>query len=185
MNAFWSYFWPAIGLGMLCGVLAGIPAFRAPRVRVKAAKAEIDAALAAWRQRRIRSIVVGIAGAVVLAALWHGPLGAADRLSSAIEQNARQILADNDAPSGMTARIHHDPLTRQLILSGPGDAFQRTEAARLLEQTPGASDASWTRSAGIPLIVQGIIAAVLGFLFGLMLAYLVELRRRHNSQWTW
>jgi hypothetical protein len=26
---------------------------------------------------------------------------------------------------------------------------------------------------------------VLGFLFGLLLAYLIELRRRYNAQWTW
>jgi len=185
MSAFWAYFWPALGIGMLCGVLAGIIAFRAPRVRVKAPQAEVDSALAGWRRRRLRAVAAGAGGAIILAALWHGPLGAADRLSSQIEQDARRILAQNDAPAGMTARVHHDPLTRQLVLSGPGDAFQQGEAARLLSETPGASTASWSRATGVPLIAEGAIAALLGFLFGLGLAYLVELRRRHNSQWTW
>ena len=185
MNAFWDYFWPAVGLGMLCGVLAGIVAFRAPRVRVNATRAEIDSALAEWARRRVRGLVAGTMAAIVAAALWHGPFGAADRLSIVVEQRARQVLAENNAPAGMTARIHRAPLTRQLILSGPGDDFQRAYSVQLVAQIPGVSDATWTRSAGTPWIAQGAIAALLGFLFGLMLAYLVELRRRHNSQWTW
>jgi hypothetical protein len=72
-----------------------------------------------------------------------------------------------------------------MILLGPADEFQRAEAARLLSQIPGVSDADWTESAGIPLIVEGAAAALVGFLLGLLLAYLVELRRRHNSQWNW
>jgi hypothetical protein len=35
------------------------------------------------------------------------------------------------------------------------------------------------------LIVEGMAVALLGFLFGLLVAYLVELRRRYNSQWNW
>jgi hypothetical protein len=30
-----------------------------------------------------------------------------------------------------------------------------------------------------------MIASLLGFLLGLLLAYLVELRRRYNAQWNW
>jgi membrane associated rhomboid family serine protease len=30
-----------------------------------------------------------------------------------------------------------------------------------------------------------LAVAFAGFLFGLVLAYLVELRRRHNAQWNW
>jgi len=185
MNAFWAYFWPACGLGVLCGVLAGFVAFRAPRVRVKAAPAEISAALAKWARRRARAIAVGSVAAVIAAGVWHGPLGAADRFSKAVEQSAARVLADNEAPAGVSARIHHGPLTRQVILSGPSDDFQRGEAARLLDQIPGVSNAAWKRSSGLPLIVEGAIAAFVGFLLGLVLAYLVELRRRHNAQWNW
>ncbi|HEV8406905.1 MAG TPA: hypothetical protein VGQ34_03135, partial [Sphingomicrobium sp.] len=99
--------------------------------------------------------------------------------------DARLTLVNYEAPEGMTARIHHGPLTRQLMLSGPGNDFQRGEAVRLLDQIPGVSDAAWTRSRGIPLIVEGMAVALLGFLFGLLVAYLVELRRRYNSQWNW
>lgn len=185
MNALWEYFWPVFGIGLLCGVLAGMAAFRAPSVRVKATRAEIDAALAAWASRRVRAIAGGIIAALIAAALWHGPSGAADRFSNAVEQEARQVLTDNNAPAGMTARIHRAPLTREVVLSGPGDDFQRAYSAQLVADVPGASDATWHRSAGVPLILQGAAAAFAGFLCGLVLAYLVELRRRHNSQWTW
>jgi membrane associated rhomboid family serine protease len=37
----------------------------------------------------------------------------------------------------------------------------------------------------MPLIAEGAAGAVLGFLFGLLLAYLVELRRRYNAQYNW
>jgi membrane associated rhomboid family serine protease len=185
MNAWWVYFWPACGLGLLCGVIAGLVAFRAPRVRVKAAPVEIATARSKWARRRVRAIAAGAVAAIVAAALWHGPLGAGNRLAKSVEHSAAQVLADNEAPNGVVAHIHHGPLTRQLILSGPSDDFQRTEAARLLSEIPGVSSAAWTRSPGMPLIAEGAIAAVVGFLFGLVLAYLVELRRRHNAQWNW
>ena len=185
MSVLWSYFWPCFGAGLLCGVIAGIFAFRAPRVRAKAAQDEIAAALASWSRRRHRAIIAGVLATSIAAALWHGPVGAADRLAVELERSARQTLAANDAPAGVTARIHHGPLTRQLILSGAGDDFQRAEAARLLSEIPGVSDAEWTKSAGIPLIVEGMATGFVGFLLGLLLAYLLEVRRRHNSQWNW
>ena len=184
MNAFWSYFWPAFGLGVIFGILAGAVAFRVRIVRDPERPHE-PTLFARPRRKRYALLAAGVVATLVAAALWHGPFGAADRLATKIQQDARLALMNNEAPAGMTAQIHHAPLTRQLILSGPGDDFQRAEAARLLDLIPGVSDASWTRTLGIPLIVEGMAAALLGFLFGLLVAYLVELRRRYNSQWNW
>jgi hypothetical protein len=184
MNAWWSYFLPAFCAGLVFGAIAGLGAFRVKIVRPKDRPREPDL-VDQPRQRRVAFLVLGAALSIAAAALWHGPLGAGDRLAAKIERIAREVLAANDAPSGVHVQIHHGPLTRQLMLSGPSDDFQQAEAARLLRQIPGVSDASWTPSAGIPLIVQGAIASLLGFLLGLLLAYLVELRRRYNSQWTW
>ena len=185
MSILWSYFWPAFGAGLLCGVIAGIFAFRAPRVRTKASEGELAAAMSRWSRRRLGAIAGGAVAALIAVALWHGPLGAADRLAQDLERSARQTLVDHDAPPGLTVRVHRGPLTRQLILSGSGDDFQREEAARLLGEVPGVSSAGWTDSTGIPLIVEGFASALVGFLLGLLVAYLVELRRRYNSQWTW
>jgi hypothetical protein len=70
-------------------------------------------------------------------------------------------------------------------LSGPADAFQRSELLRILNLLSGVRDVSWTNRGGVPLIVESALAAILGFLFGLLLAYLIELRRRYNAQWNW
>ena len=72
------------------------------------------------------------------------------------------------------------------MLSGANlDDVQRSELARLLGQIPGVSSATWSNNGGIPLIAEGAGIALLGFLFGLLLAYLGELHRRHNAQWNW
>src|SRR5438270_1275203 len=113
MIVLWTYFWPCFGAGLLCGVIAGIFAFRAPRVRVKADQEEIATALANWSRRRGRALIAGALATCIAVALWHGPFGAADNLAVALERSARQTLATNDAPAGVIARIHHGPLTRQ------------------------------------------------------------------------
>lgn len=185
MNAFWSYFWPAIGLGLAIGIVAGAFAFRAPRIPTKDRETREPIALQQWRRRRLLALTIGMVAAIIAAGLWHGPFGGAQRFTAQVEQGARQVLLDNEAPAGVSARIHHGPLTRQLILSGPSNDFQQAEAARLLGEIPGVSSAGWTVSTGLPLIAEGAIAAIVGFLLGLVLAYLVELRRRYNAQWKW
>jgi hypothetical protein len=166
MNALWSYFWPALGAGAAIGILAGAFAFRR-------------------RARRNLLLGAGVVLAVAFAALWHGPLGAADRFAARVERNARQVLVDYLSPP-VAVHVHHGPLTRQLVLSGHVDEYQSDELVRLLSQVPGVSHASWSaRTSGLPLIVEGTLAALVGFLVGAVLAYLVELRRRYNAQWKW
>jgi len=77
-------------------------------------------------------------------------------------------------------------LTRRLVLAGPADTWQRGELARLFGQVPGVSGATWSeRDGGLPLIVEEMLGALAGFLLGLLVAWLVQLRRRYNAQWTW
>ena len=184
MNALWDYFWPVFAAGLVIGTIAGWIASRVKIVRHRERPNEPDF-IRKPRRWRITVLASGLAVAIAAALVWHGPLGAADRLTSDVERIARQVLVDFDAPAGITVRIHHGPLTRQLILSGPADDFQRAEASRLLSQIPGVSQAVWTPTIAIPLIVECAIASVLGFLCGLLIAYLLELRRRYNAQWTW
>ena len=37
----------------------------------------------------------------------------------------------------------------------------------------------------IPLLVEACGMSLIGFSIGLLLAYLIELRRRANSEWRW
>ena len=166
MNVLWSYFWPCFAAGLLVGGPIGTIAFRR-------------------RARRNAILALGVVLSLALAAVWHGPLGAADRLSVRVEHDARAVL-DHYEMTRITEHLHHGPLTRRLILAGPADDFQTTELVRLMSELPGVSTAQWTeKPAGLPLIIEAMAVAVGGFLFGLLLAYLVELHRRYNAQWTW
>jgi hypothetical protein len=185
MNALWAYFWPPFGAGIVLGSIGGLIAFRAPRVRAKHTQAEVDVALRQWRRRRTRAIIIGLIASIAVACLWHGPLGAADRFATQVEKTARQTL-DSYEMTQVSAHLQHGPLTRRIILSGPADDFQSSELVRIIGGIPGVSSAQWTASrSGIPLLVQGSAVSLVGFLLGLLLAYLVELRRRYNAQWNW
>jgi hypothetical protein len=85
----------------------------------------------------------------------------------------------------LSAHLHRGPLSRTLVLSGPADDFQRSELLRIMNLLAGVRDVSWSNRGGVPLFAESAVAALLGFLFGLLLAYLIELRRRHNAQWNW
>jgi hypothetical protein len=165
MNAFWAYFWPIFVIGFLAGALGSLFGYRKPAKR--------------------RTVLAG-AFAIALGAtlLWHGPFGAADRFSTQVERMARGSLESWEMPQ-VSAHLHHGPLTRRILLSGPADDFQRGELVKIIETIPGVSRASWSDQPGVPLIVEALGLAVSGFLLGLLVAYLIELRRRYNAQWNW
>lgn len=166
MSPLWSYFWPLFAAGLVAGGIAGSVGFRR-------------------RGKGAVSLAVGIAVTLAGAALWHGPLGAAQRLTTTIERDSRATL-DFYEMTKVTAHLHRGPLTRHVVLTGPADDFQRTELVRTIQTLPGVGSAGWMDEAGgLPLIAEAFTVALGGFLFGLLLAYLVELRRRYNAQWTW
>src|SRR5689334_1513670 len=166
MNSFWSYFWPIAAAALIIGAIGGLIGFR---------------------RKTLIPFVLAAVLALGWAELWHGPLGAAGRFTQVIERQSRESLIYYEVPQ-VSARLHQAPLTRRLVLSGGKDLndWQRGELARLFSQLPGVSGATWSESdAGLPLIAEGAFAAIIGFLIGTGLAYLLELRRRYNSQWTW
>jgi hypothetical protein len=86
----------------------------------------------------------------------------------------------------VTAHLHRAPLTRRLILAGPADDFQRSELVRMMGQLPGVSSAGWSVSEeSMPLIAESLAVTLAGFLAGLLVAYVIDLRRRYNLQWNW
>ena len=84
----------------------------------------------------------GVAATLAFAALWHGPLGAGDRLAARAEKVAHNTFVKYERPMNH-ARLERSPLARRLILSGPADDFQREEIARILRQVPGVNDVRW------------------------------------------
>ncbi len=165
MNALWAYFWPCFAAGLLVGALIGRITFRR-------------------RSGREARLALGIALSFVLAAVWHGPLGGADRFQRKVERDIQQMLVDYEMTK-VSAHLHQRPLSRRVMLSGPADDFQRQGLIEYLDRIPGIESATWSKRGGMPLIAEGMIVSLVGFLFGLLLAYLVELRRRYNAQWNW
>ena len=87
-------------------------------------------------------LVGGIAATLAAGALWHGPLGAGDRLATRADKIARATLDYYELPA-VHARIERAPLRRRIVLSGPADAFQRSELLRIMGQVPGVNEVRW------------------------------------------
>lgn len=175
MNAFWSFFWPLVGFGLLAGVIAGLIAFRKRPGML----------LVDYLRRRTWVPVAGASLCIVAALLWTGPLGGADRFVTQVDREVQASLVYNEMTM-IHVHLHRGPLTRRLALAGPADDFQQGALAEALSALPGVEDARWgDGSGGIPLVVEAAIAALLGFAIGLLPAYGVELRRRYNAQWSW
>lgn len=90
-----------------------------------------------------RSIfIIGIAAVLAEAAVWHGPLGAGDRMAARAEVIARRTLDYYELPM-IQAHMQRSPLARRMILSGPADDFQRQELVRIMDDIPGVLDVQW------------------------------------------
>ena len=92
--------------------------------------------------KRASILCLGVAAVVASTLLWHGPLGAGDRLSARAETKARRILDRYELPM-IQAHMQRGPLARRLILSGPADDFQRGELVQILDDIPGVVDVQW------------------------------------------
>ena len=84
----------------------------------------------------------GLAVVIGFTALWHGPLGAGERLARQVESDARRQL-DHDEMFQVQAHLQRDPLSRRLVLRGPADDFQRGELVRRLDELPGVLEVRW------------------------------------------
>lgn len=127
MTALWHFYWPVITAAMIFGLVAGVIAFRRP-------------------PGKARYVPLGASAiaALVIAGLWHGPVGTGQRMALEIERSAR-IALDNYEMTQVTARLERDPLRRTLVLHGPADDFQQRELIRILNQVPGVGSVRWDR----------------------------------------
>ena len=142
MNPLWDYFWPIFSTGVVIGAFTGHLAYRRLRMDHRNRLAGEAALIHEWRRTRQIAFAAGAAAALIAAALWHGPLGGGDRLSSKIETNARATL-DHLEMTQVSARLERHPLRRRLVLSGPADDFQRAELVQILDDIPGVAGVRW------------------------------------------
>lgn len=87
-------------------------------------------------------LLVGAVATLAVAELYHGPMGASDRLEQRIEAAARREL-DRNEMTQVQADLKSRPLSRTLILSGPADDFQRGELVRVMGALPGVDRVEW------------------------------------------
>lgn len=135
-------------------------------------------ALPSAGRRTFTIILAGVALTLATAFLWHGPLGAGDRLAATVERGTRAML-DRYEMQAIAAPLHRHPLTRTINFKGDADDFQRAEMVRRTERLPGVGEARWdgTRGSAWPLLVEAMLLALVGFAAGLLIAFLVRLRR--------
>lgn len=179
MNALWDHYWPAITVALVIGAFVGTIAFRA----------SLETRVRRISTKRTIALMVGIAVVLALTALWHGPLGASRRFAAHVEGEARQILHDYEMID-VRAQLKHAPLRRTLVLAGPADDFQRSELVRILDAAPGVANVHWagapeTARLRLPLLAEAKLSALAGLGLGLVLSYLLELRRRSRTEWRW
>ena len=99
--------------------------------------------------KRNAIIALGLAASLVETAIWHGPLGAADRVAAKIEMAARRVL-DRLEMTKVGVRLERGPLRRRLVLSGPADDFQRAQLVQILDDIPGVADVRWANPPRLP-----------------------------------
>jgi len=179
MNAFWDFYWPLLTAAVVLGVVTGAFGFRAtPHRRPKTRE---------FRRRAVFWVLAGGIAVLALGALWHGPFGTGEKLASTIERQSRQVLNDWEMPQ-VRAEVRRSPLSRTLVLSGPADDFQRSELIRIMDGVPGVANVRWSNMKPpmmLPLLAEAELAALVCFGLGLLLSYLIELRRRYRAQWRW
>ena len=168
MSFLWDLYWPVIVAAAVAGVIAGAVGFR--------------------RRKRGRwALAAGVGAILAIAWIWQGPVGTGSRFANTVERETRQVLVDFEMEP-VRAVVERRPLSRTLVLSGPADNFQRGELVRILNEVPGVARVRWAKSSPgstLPMLLEVELAALLSFGLGLLLAYLIELRRRSNAQWSW
>ncbi|HEY0026905.1 MAG TPA: hypothetical protein VGC35_03450 [Allosphingosinicella sp.] len=133
--------------------------------------------------------LIGLAAAVLLAWIWHGPAGQGEKLVNRIDKDAKVLVAAAELP-GTAVRTERNPLTRGLVLSGPANELQREglgsqngvkDYARAVD---GVGNVRWDDEPArfeLPLLAETAIVAALGFLIGFGLATPLFNRRRKSS----
>jgi hypothetical protein len=133
--------------------------------------------------------LIGLAAALLMGWLWHGPGGQGEALVGGLEAQARKAVAQAGLP-GVTLAMERDPLSRTATLSGTANDLQREglgsqwgvkDYARAI---PGVRAARWDdepEAGGLPLLAETLILVALAYAVGFGLGALFFGRRRRTS----
>ena len=83
----------------------------------------------------IVKFLIGLAAALLAGWIGHGPLGQGGAFVDRLDAQAKAVIRQAELP-GVQVRFSRDPLSREAILSGQADQFQREG----MGQFPGLND---------------------------------------------
>ena len=96
----------------------------------------------------LAKLLIGLAGALLLGWISHGPLGQGEAFMAALEARTGAAVREAELP-GVAVRFSRDPMTREAILSGTVNDFQREGMGLLpglddrVRAVPGVSGLRW------------------------------------------
>lgn len=128
---------------------------------------------------KIPLLGVGATATVLVALAWHGPGGAGNRFANGVDSQVRSFLVHYEMPQ-VNGRMQRSPLARRVVFGGPADDFQRTEIVRIAEEIGGVGEARWNSRRPLfplPLAIEAVLAALVAFAIGVILAFVFSLGR--------
>jgi hypothetical protein len=127
--------------------------------------------------------LIGLAAALLVGWLWHGPLGNGAAMVDALDRQAQAVVKDAELP-GVAVAMDRAPLARNATLSGPADDFQRDGMGSqpgltgMVQAVEGMGGVRWADrpdggSGAMPLLAELLILVSLAYLIGLALGRLL------------
>lgn len=134
--------------------------------------------------------LIGLGAALLAGWVSHGPLGQGEAYIDSLEARAKGEVREAGVP-GVDVRFPRDPLSREAVLSGPANDFQREGQGLFpglndrVRAVSGVSGIRWEDApAGggmrLPLIAETLLLVTVAYLLGVALARLLFRRRREH-----
>lgn len=131
-------------------------------------------------------LLIGLTAALAAGWVAHGPLGQGAAFTDQVEAQAKAVVRAADLP-GVDVRLDRAPLSRQAILSGPANDFQREGLGNLpglnqrVADVPGVSGISWDRPGrSVPLLAETLLLVALAWLIGVGIGWLLARPKREH-----
>jgi hypothetical protein len=142
--------------------------------------------MAAWLK-----FLIGLAAALLAGWVVHGPIGQGEAFLEGVQSRVDAVLREAAVP-GVEARFPRAPLSRQAILSGAANEFQREGQGLFpglndrIGAVPGVSGLRWHDDASgagpriVPLLAETELLVMLAYLLGVSLGWLFFRPRREH-----